>query len=1404
MKTMDDILIDYPEYLDDVIKFENKNTLIEQIIVDKSIVKVVTDKKLPESYMDNMNIQNINTFVDLYHFLIHCPDEDIFSWIQDSWVGKDKQESLLRLFSALGLINKLNNYHFCSGNFNLKTIQKISTLNEFFYYRNKPIFLKDKGDSSDLTCLSKNNNKHLLVSTSKNLNKNNVGKLDIDKILTNFEQYKNDGYTMSLCICIRNIDDFNTMNDNIESTNHSLKSIINSDDTIIIDWNDLNQAYKQFKYIYASQEFNDILSFNNNPLVLKMHQVLSVHKTIQLKKDGKSSVLWGHIQRSGKSYIIAGAIIEDSCGLDNCNYLVLTTAPRETIDQYVDVFNHSQFYDFNIIVLNGNNKKPIIKNKNIIICSKQFLQSKINKGSNKGYEKPKNIGWLKKISFDMRFIDESHNGGTTELAQKTLEYYGNDSFTVQITATYSKPIHDFDIPKDCWILWDLEDVKLCKNLKDKNIKKLSKKHGNDIINIIDMYSHESIINEYSKYPELWILTHEIKPDVVEQILEETTDNDFGWSTDACFNLKQSAHKGNVIYKDEFENEQENLKLWYTIFGKKSNIGIPDKDYPLDTVFINRIKDICNNQDSRFIGQGDFSNEPMIIMAFLPQINIDLISTATFNLLTNHNIIPDFDIICINSKQTNDSKKSIEDARKSARISGKKGVLVLSGKQCGLGVSIHNCDIVLLLNNSMGFDMIYQMMFRCMTEGKNKKCGFVVDLNIKRVVETSIINYATIIKPNKHPRKACKYLFKERIINLNGDHWIPSFGNSKFNISLSSLSKTVYDIYSSNIETLNLWLNRLKFKEVNLSQDEQLLFNTIFTVSKPTKKQKEIIDKIIDELENDDFNDINDGLEKVKVDSDNNDDNNSDNDNNDNDSKDINYMDILRHIIPLVCLLTIHDEETSFIEMFNIIENDKLIFDILIDQTKSWWGKDVDIRIIERFIHIYIKYIKDDKETSQIIRTIKELFKKNIDNSVKLSELVDKYFEASDLEKSENAEITTVKDLRTKSIDKIPCEFWTKPRKIIEPCSGKGGYIVDIIGKFMEGLKPTIPDKDIRYKTIVEECIYFCDINSTNLFICKLLIDPYNQYKLNYHQGNTLELDILDKWNINGFDLHVCNPPYEDMESNTGKRKPANHNLWSKFLNWSYDNLNDNGLLLYITPTSWMSPTSKNKHIFYENHILYLNVNECKRYFNVGSTFSFYVIKKTKDIGLTEVECEYNKTVYYDICDLSGMNYLPNFITNNTINIIKKFMNNDLPKISFARMTKYHTSTKKHLFGKKSDVFKYDYKNTKTNPKYCKEEHPLQYTSKILMNLSGNLNPYYDKGEYGFTESQMYLITDQESYIDIINSKLYTFVFSVCKWSGFNNEKVYHNIPFITDTYSDSDLYKLFDLTSDEIKLIEKS
>ena len=141
-----------------------------------------------------------------------------------------------------------------------------------------------------------------------------------------------------------------------------------------------------------------------------------------------------------------------------------------------------------------------------------------------------------------------------------------------------------------------------------------------------------------------------------------------------------------------------------------------------------------------------------------------------------------------------------------------------------------------------------------------------------------------------------------------------------------------------------------------------------------------------------------------------------------------------------------------------------------------------------------KQNENDQETNKIIRTVKEL---SIKNNRELSNLIDKYLIPKELEKKSNAEVSTPFKLRQEMLDKIPCEFWKSIKKVFEPCSGKGGFIVDIIDRFMNGLEEAIPDEKERYKTIVEECLYFSDINSTNIFICKLLIDPYNEYKLNY-------------------------------------------------------------------------------------------------------------------------------------------------------------------------------------------------------------------------------------------------------------------------------------------------------------------
>jgi len=55
-----------------------------------------------------------------------------------------------------------------------------------------------------------------------------------------------------------------------------------------------------------------------------------------------------------------------------------------------------------------------------------------------------------------------------------------------------------------------------------------------------------------------------------------------------------------------------------------------------------------------------------------------------------------------------------------------------------------------------------------------------------------------------------------------------------------------------------------------------------------------------------------------------------------------------------------------------------------------WCYKNDSNTINIVINIYIKYMMDDKDTNQIVRTIKELFIKNIKNSKNLLSLIDKY------------------------------------------------------------------------------------------------------------------------------------------------------------------------------------------------------------------------------------------------------------------------------------------------------------------------------------------------------------------------------------------------------------------------------
>ena len=120
--------------------------------------------------------------------------------------------------------------------------------------------------------------------------------------------------------------------------------------------------------------------------------------------------------------------------------------------------------------------------------------------------------------------------------------------------------------------------------------------------------------------------------------------------------------------------------------------------------------------------------------------------------------------------------------------------------------------------------------------------------------------------------------------------------------------------------------------------------------------------------------------------------------------------------------------------------------------------------------------------------------------------------------------------------------------------------MDIVSRFMSGLKDTIPGEKERYRVIVEECLFWSDINEMNIFICRLLIDPYNEYNLNFHQGDTLSLDIREKWGLLIHETAVIgNPPYS-----TDPSLPNTTPLYDKFI-LKYMGAR---FLLFVVPSRW--------------------------------------------------------------------------------------------------------------------------------------------------------------------------------------------------------------------------------------------
>jgi hypothetical protein len=307
----------------------------------------------------------------------------------------------------------------------------------------------------------------------------------------------------------------------------------------IWDLDDLKEVYwKFYNFMNTFRKNNDVLNENTfkiaigeitnsektigkNPeyLKLRFHQEYAIQKSLQnigeqtvkvvnkitkrirdvIRPQNNITQVWGMIPRSGKTYI-AGGFLKEYSKIYNtkgpCKALIITSAPTETKEQWMELFKFADFKGWHVKVIEAktiDNEIEIMQKYNgkqnlVYIASKQYLDTKIESESESESEieseieipntkLQKLVKLSKNINFNVIIFDENHLGGTTKLSKQTLDRFGENANKLLLTATFNKSIDKFNILPEHLITWDLNDLALCKQLEEpKNLTELVENH----------------------------------------------------------------------------------------------------------------------------------------------------------------------------------------------------------------------------------------------------------------------------------------------------------------------------------------------------------------------------------------------------------------------------------------------------------------------------------------------------------------------------------------------------------------------------------------------------------------------------------------------------------------------------------------------------------------------------------------------------------------------------------------------------------------------------------------------------------------------------------------------------------------------------------------------------------------
>jgi len=1262
-------------------------------------------------------------------------------------------EKVCDLIIKFGFCPILQNesYDHYEGNANLCKLNKVENLE--IYLQKQSVLSKGKGGYSDITLQHKNTGKWIFISSKfySGKSKKHIDDFDVEKILSiclkNSHKYKEYGIYLL-------VNDKQKVLDIIEASQATNRHVKDSIEHILgIDELEVSfQNMKQAIQDVALDEINTKFCNTKNPLVLRFHQDMITYQQMQQIEQGEKELLLGAKARSGKTYCVGGLFNKYYKKYHTLNALILTPAPTETLSQFTDDLFH-KFQDFMGIhiveIKKGSDLEHIVlQTNNIIIVSKQLLDD---------YVADKTVSAIQQLSLDLIVFDESHFHGTTTMSKMLIDSYSSSkTVKLYLTATYAKPLHEFNISTDCQFYWDIEDEQMC---KQRNIQGLVEKHGEVVKSFVTEENKETVLGVYDNMPDLHILTNMMDIGRYEVIKEQIKDTSYGFSMSTLFSC-------------EYPNEVDMMLRHITGSNKEQDYTTGDKS------FFGRIKQLSRKFESRtLLNNGDFTTQ-LWFLPFGMGMTIDKVSEHCKERMLRNRILKNYEIKIVNSKKEykqKDLKEEIKNWELKAKEEGKDGLILLAGNQLTLGITLPMVDVVFLMNDIVSSDKIVQMMYRCMTESihteeydkindKDKKLGFVVDLNISRVLNT-LLDYH-VYKQDLNVEQKITYTVQNHLMNIDSDLFDTKENHTQLVEKLLSIWRT------NPVNHLKSLLKKLEDVAIELDTEDQRRINKYFTSSQGDKKVN--VQVQFDE-DNEEALATGKNVTVTELENTNGEKNNTENEHIVNISI---TKDVLPFVLPLICILTLGTVQNDILEMLNMIKNNPTLLEVFEEQSWVWWNQRNVIKLIEEILG---KYIRKNTSVYHMAIQIKHDLSSLIDHPKELLEFIDSCLKPKQKEKKENGEVFTPMRLVNEMLDKLDqqytvehkCSIFTNPNfKWLDPASGMGNFPVAVYLKLMEGLKTELPNDEDRKKHILENMLYMSELNKKNVFVCQQIFNMKGQYKLNLYEGDTLELDTKKEWGIEKFDVVMGNPPYNKSKDGTLKGGYGGRSLWDLFVVKSLKEwVNDNSYLVFIHPPSWRKPEHYLWEVLGKKQILYLKTyskKEGNKIFGCSTLVDYYVLKNTNIFKETVIDGQDGKT--YSI-NLNDWKFLP----SGVFDIIRQIFGKN--EVLYSR-TIYGTD-KKNITKTKTENNHLPVVHNMTKKDglgfvYSSENKGHFGVPKVILSFGEFQYPYNDwKGEYGMSQI-CYGLTisskeEGDKIVEAINTDKFKEILKYTKWSTFQTD-----------------------------------